>query len=116
MISQDRLSGAFATSSNQTGSSAIVSTSMFDRNSSRGRNGAMSSSGAVTIRPSGSRFEEVFGVNGMVWSITTSQIVGPSWARDYLIQRARPLQSYRAEGGTPLLDLCVDEFLQTGRG
>ena len=46
------------------GSLSTTGTSMFSSNSSRGRNGAMSSSGAVTIRPSGSRFDETFGANG----------------------------------------------------
>ena len=61
--------------------SGIRATSMLAANSSRGRNGNMSSSGAVTIRPSGNRFEETRGLNGCSGSSTISQSCGPSPSR-----------------------------------
>ena len=54
---------------------------MFAANSSRGRNGAMSSSGAETIVPSGSLFDAAFGPRISNGSSITSTSTGPSVAK-----------------------------------
>ena len=50
---------------------------MFDRNSSRGRNGHRSSSGFDTIDPSGFRIDDRLGARGSSRGVITSTTTGP---------------------------------------
>src|SRR5215218_1370381 len=61
----------------RSGHSGNAGTIMFDRNSSRSRNGQRSSSGLDTIDPSGRRIEERLGARGSSAGVMTSHTIGP---------------------------------------